>query len=470
MSGPGRNNFVSQFPGKGNAAVPQPSVAIVGRPNVGKSTLFNSLVGSRIAIEADSPGVTRDRVLYPLTIEERTFDLIDTGGIGIVDSQRLERQVESQISIAIEAADLLIFLVDSRDGITPLDLHVAERLRKSAKKVLLAATKVDTQRMEDNLPSFHALGFGDALPVSAKQNRGLADLEEALLDALPPKDAEEEPLATRDLRKIAIVGRRNVGKSTFINCISGAERVIVSDVPGTTRDSLDIIVRRDEETFVLIDTAGLRKRGQMDDSLEFFGHMRSERAIRRADAVILMLDAMEEIGKVDKQIAAFILENYKPCVIALNKWDLVQEKNPGIEIDAFVKYVNDRMPGMHFCRLAGLSAKENVNAWEVAESALELIAQGSEKVGTAQLNAALSAAQKKRATRAKGGKLGRIYYATQVEVSPPAFLLFVNNPVQFDDNYKRYLTNQLRQELDFPEIPIKLILKASNEKEIGRYT
>ncbi len=450
--------------------MPYFSVAIVGRPNVGKSTLFNALVGSRIAIEADTPGVTRDRVLYSLTIEDRTFDLVDTGGIGIVDSQKLEKQVEQQIDLAITAADLLLFLVDSRDGITPLDQIVAEKLRKSGKKVMLVAAKVDTQRIEDALPSFHALGFGDALPVSAKQNRGLADLEEALVEAVPPMEEGEEEVRVRDLPKIAMVGRRNVGKSTFINQISGAERVIVSDTPGTTRDSLDITVRRDGQAFVLIDTAGLRKRGQMDDSLEFFGHMRSERAIRRADAVVLMLDVMEEIGKVDKRISAFILENYKPCVIALNKWDLAVEKNPGLTIDNFTQYVDDRLPGMHFCRLAALSAKEGTNAWELVESALELVEQAQRKVGTGALNAALVTAQKKRATRAKGGKLGRIYYATQVETSPPTFLLFVNNPAQFDDNYKRYLTNQLRHELDMPEIPLHLILKASSEKEIGRYT
>ena len=446
------------------------SVAIVGRPNVGKSTLFNALAGSRIAIEADSPGVTRDRVLYPLTIEDRTFDLVDTGGIGIVDSQRLEKQVERQIALAIEAADLLIFLVDSRDGITPLDQEVAARIRKANKRVLLVASKVDTQRIEDNLPSFHALGFGDALTVSAKQNRGIYDLEEAILAALPPEgDGEDESI--RDLPKIALVGRRNVGKSTFINQISGDERVIVSDTPGTTRDSLDISIRREgKPPFVLIDTAGLRKRGQMDDSLEFFGHMRTERAIRRADAVVLMLDAMEDIGKVDKQIASFILENHKPSIIVLNKWDLAQEKNPGVTIDAFQRYVNDRLPGMHFCRLAAMSAREGTNAWEVIESILDLVEQGKRKVGTAALNAALTDAQKKRSTKAKGGKLGKIYYGTQTGISPPAFLLFVNNPSQFDDNYLRYLTNQLRESLGYPEIPLKIMLKPSNEKEIGRYS
>ncbi len=450
--------------------MPYLSVAIVGRPNVGKSTLFNALAGSRIAIEADAPGVTRDRVLFPLSIEDRTFDLVDTGGIGIVDSQKLEKQVESQISLAIDAADLLLFLVDSRDGMTPVDEEIARRLRRAGKRVLLVASKVDTQRIEDGMASFHALGFGEPVCVSAKQNRGIYDLEEAIVRNLPPEpEGEKEPTA-KELPKIALVGRRNVGKSTFINQIAGAERVIVSDTPGTTRDSLDIAVRSERASFVLIDTAGLRKRGQMDDSLEFFGHMRTERAVRRADAVILMLDATDEIGKVDKQIASFILSQYKPCILVLNKWDLAQEKNPGVMVDAFSKYVNDRLPGMHFCRLAAMSAKEGVNAWEVVESALELVRQGGEKVGTAALNAALMDAQKKRATRAKGGKLGKIYYGTQTGVNPPAFLLFVNNPSQFDDNYLRYLGNQLRLSLPYPEIPLKIMLKSSNEKEIGRYS
>ena len=445
------------------------SVAIVGRPNVGKSTLFNALAGSRISIEADRPGVTRDRVLYPLTVGDRTFDLIDTGGIGAVDSQSLEKQVERQIAIAIEAADLLLFLVDGRDGVVPQDLEVAARLRKSGKKTLLAATKADTQRLEDNLPSFHSLGFGDALPVSAKQNRGLYALREALAAALPAGTETAEPEG-EGLPRLALVGRRNVGKSTLVNRICGAERVIVSDVPGTTRDSLDITVRDGRGGFILIDTAGLRKRGQMDDSLEFFGHMRTERAVRRADAVILMLDATDEIGRVDKRISAFILAHCKPCLIALNKWDLARKLNPGISVEAFSGYVNDRLPGMHFCRLAALSAKEGDNAGEAVRSALELVEQGKTRAGTAALNAALAAAQKKRAARAKGGKLGRIYYGTQVGFSPPSFLLFVNNPVQFDDNYLRYLANRLRQDLGFPEIPVKITLKASNEKEIGRYS
>ncbi|MDR2391413.1 MAG: ribosome biogenesis GTPase Der [Planctomycetota bacterium] len=450
--------------------MPYRSVAIVGRPNVGKSTLFNALAGSRIAIEADTPGATRDRILYPLTLEGRTFDLVDTGGIGAVDRQNLEKQVERQIALAIEAADALIFLVDGRDGPMPQDREIADVLRRAGKAVLLAASKADTRQLEDSLPSFHALGFGDALPVSAKQNRGLQDLRETIVAILPPETPEEKGVEGESLPHIALVGRRNVGKSTLINRICGMERVIVSEIPGTTRDSIDIAIRDGDGGFVLIDTAGLRKRGQMDDSLEFFGQLRTERAVRRADAAILMLDATDEIGRVDKRIAALVIEQRKPCVIALNKWDLARERNPGVSPADFSPYVDSRLPGMRFCRLAALSARDGENARGVVDTALELVKQGAARVGTAALNAALAEAQKRRAAGARGGRRGRIYYGTQIGVSPPTFLLFVNNPAQFDDNYLRYLENRLRQDLGYPEISLKMLLKAADEKEIGRYS
>ncbi len=449
--------------------MPYASIAIVGRPNVGKSTLFNRLVGSRIAIEAPTAGVTRDRVLYPLTIEDRTFDLIDTGGIGIVDKQNLSSDVENQITLAINEASVLLFLVDCRDGITPLDEHVAERLRKTGKPVLLVANKADTFRLEENMPSFHALGFGEVIAVSAKENRNIDDLEDAILEILPPAEEDEEPVALRELLKVAFVGRRNVGKSSMINCLSGAERVIVSDTPGTTRDSVDIIIERDGQKFVAIDTAGMRKHGQMDDVMEFYGHLRTERAIRRADVVILMLDAMEEIGKVDKQLGALILEHHKPCIIALNKWDLAVEKNPGITVDAFQKYVADKLPGLHFCKLAGLSAKEGTNTWQLVQAARQLGELAKMEVKTAQINNTVAEAYRKRRPRPQSGKIAKIYYGTQVGVQPPTFLLFCSNPQLIDDNYRRFLSSQFREMLGYAEVPVRLILRASGEKEIGRY-
>ncbi len=444
------------------------SVAIVGRPNVGKSTLFNRLVGSRIAIEAPIAGVTRDRVLYPLTIEDRTFDLIDTGGIGIVDSQRLEDQIEKQIRVGIDEASVIIFCVDSRDGVVPLDIEVARRLRRANCPVILVATKVDTTRIEDKLPSFHELGFGDPIPLSSVENRNIDDLEEAIVENLPPAEENEEPLSGVDLLKIAFIGRRNVGKSSIVNHICGGERVIVSDIPGTTRDSVDIIVDRDGEKFVAIDTAGLRKRGKQDDVMEFYGHMRSERAIRRADVIVLMLDATREVSKIEKRIGSMIVEEHKPCLLALNKWDLVQEQRPGIVLQDFQEYVAENLPGLYFCRMAGVSALTGENVWPLIGACRELYNQGAVEVRTAQVNAALSNAFKKRRPKPYMGKLGKVYYGTQIGVTPPSFVIFCNNPKAFDDNYRRYLAHQMRVELGYPELPIRLVFKTQHD--VGRYS
>ncbi len=447
--------------------MPPLSVAIVGRPNVGKSTLFNRLVGSRIAIEAEVPGVTRDRVTYLLSLGERTFELLDTGGIGMVDSQKLEDRIEKQIAVAIEEADVLIFLVDARDEVTPLDTEVAARLRKTEKPVILAANKVDNARLEDKLPSFHALGFGDAIALSAKENRNIDDLEGAIVAALPP--AEEEPEDARGLPRIAFVGRRNAGKSTVINQLIGSERVIVSDIPGTTRDAVDIVIERDGRRFVAIDTAGLRRRKQYVDVMEFYGTVRTERAIRRADAVVLLLDALGEISQIDRRIGGMVVDAHKPCIVALNKWDAVKEEKPTVAVADYQDYVADRLPGMYYCRLAGISAQTGENIWPLVEAAHELIAQAAREVNTGRVNKAIELAYAKRRPKPHKGRLGKIYYGTQAGVSPPTFLLFCNDPAAFDGNYRRYLANQFRQHLGYEEVPVKLIFKVSPDKEVGRY-
>ncbi|MBN2714002.1 MAG: 50S ribosome-binding GTPase, partial [Planctomycetes bacterium] len=275
----------------------------------------------------------------------------------------------------------------------------------------------------------------------------------------------------RGMLKIAFVGKRNVGKSTIINYLSGDQRVIVSDTPGTTRDALDIIVKPEgQEPFVAIDTAGMRKRGQMADIMEFFGHVRTERAIRRADVVMLMLDAGTDISKVDKRLGALIVEECKPCIVVLNKWDLAIEQNPGLTIEAFNEYISDRLPGLWFCRIIGISALEGINVWSLIDSARELANLASVKAGTGAINSAIASAQKKRRPKPLHGKVGKIYYATQVEVSPPTFLLFCNNPKFFDKNYMRFIEGHMRDALGYHEVPLKLILKTSGEKEVGRYT
>jgi GTP-binding protein len=446
----------------------RPVVAIVGRPNVGKSTLFNRLVGSRIAIEAPQAGVTRDRLLYPLTMGDRSFDLIDTGGIGVVDKQALENLVERQIEIAIAEADVLLFLVDSRDGVVPLDYEVAARLRQTNKPIILLATKVDSSKMEEYFTGAYELGFGAGLAISALGNRNLDEVEEKILAALPTPLAAEAPETGLTLVKIAFVGRRNVGKSSFVNQLCGHERVIVSDTPGTTRDSLDVIIEKDGEKFVAIDTAGLRKRGQMDDMMEFYGHLRSERAITRADVVVMMLDATVEIGKVEKRLGNLIVEQYKPCVLVVNKWDLAKAQRPNITLTQFQDYIGENLPGLLFTPLAAASAKTGENVWNIIKTCRDLYAQGGRETRTAALNQALAAAFKQRHPRAYGGKIGKIYYGSQVGIRPPTFLLFCNNPLVFDDSYRRYLAGQLREKLDYPNAPLKLIFKS--QKEVGRYS
>lgn len=443
------------------------AVAIIGRPNVGKSTLFNRLVGSRISIESPTAGVTRDRILYPLTINDRSFDLIDTGGIGLVDKQSLEELVNKQIDVAISEATLVLFLVDARDGLVPLDTQVAERLRKANCRVILVATKVDTPRLETLLPSFHALGFGDALPTSAIGNRNIDDLEDAIIAHLPPRLDDEEPLSGLNLLKIAFVGKRNVGKSSIVNQLCGADRVIVSDTPGTTRDSVDVIIERDGEKFVAIDTAGLRKRGQMDDMMEFYGHLRSERAVQRADVVVMMIDVMEEISKVEKRLGNLIQEAHKPCLIVLNKWDLAKAQRPEITLNSFQEYIAENLPGLYFCKLAAASAKTGENVWNLITAARQLFIQAEQTVRTAAINSAIGAAFRKRRPRAVVGKIGKVYYGNQIGVRPPTFLLFCNNPAFFDDSYRRYLEGQFRELLGFNEVPVKLVFKS--QKEVGRY-
>ncbi len=440
----------------------RPSVAIVGRPNVGKSTLFNALVRARIAIEAPHAGTTRDRVLTPLNIDDRIVDLVDTGGIGVSDRRDIAEGVERQIAAAMEAASILIFVVDAKVGVTNEDAIIARRLRRLGKPVILAANKVDTDAAAAFSPDFRALGLGEALEISAKHRRNLPELEEAILRHLPPQDntAGEE----KDALKIAIVGRRNVGKSSLVNALCGAERVIVSDLPGTTRDTIDVVVERGGERFIVIDTAGLRRRGQTAEVADFFSQIRSERAILRADVVFLLLNATAEISRVEKQLGARIVEAGKPCVIGLNKWDLARAKKPAIALRDYEEYVAENLPGLWFCPLAALSAKTGENVWPLIQFAKRLWQRAGCRVGTGVLNMALSEAQKKRRPKPKHGKISRIMYATQTGVFPPTFLMFATDPKAIDSQYQRYLAGYLREVLPFAHIPLRFIFRASPRK------
>jgi GTP-binding protein len=440
-----------------------PRIAIVGRPNVGKSTLLNRMVGSRVSIVEPSEGVTRDRVSVPVRLDvgigERAVEVIDTGGIGIVDRDDLGPHVEQQIQVAIDTADLVLFMVDARSGVAPLDVVVAERLRGLAKPVLLLCNKVEGDKLAWEVDAFRGLGVGgDPLPISAQNGDGIERLYAAIGMALPIA-GRDEVLPKPSLR-LAIVGRRNAGKSTLVNTIAREERAIVSEKPGTTRDALDVIVERDGETFVVIDTAGVRKKARIADAVEFYSDARSHKAIRRADVVILLFDATERIADVEKNLARYARDHYKCLILGANKWDLVQ----GLEPEDFRAYRAQEFPGVAYAPIAFLSARDGFNVSETLALARELQERSQKRVSTALLNRVLKAALESRSPSSKGHRV-RITYATQIESAPPTFVLFVNDKRSITKDYVRYLENRLREDLGFDEVPVHVILREKSGKE-----
>lgn len=445
---------VEPTPGAGTQV---PQVAIVGRPNVGKSTLLNALCRTRVSIVEPTPGVTRDRVGVVCTLAGRTVELVDTGGVGIVDVQGLEGHVEEQVRQAVDQAAVLLFVVDAREGRTPLDERVAGMLRRATDRVIFLANKAESERTEWNLADMGALGFGPPLPISAEQRMGLDEVEERM-QALLPDVVVDAPvrLPPPDL-KIALVGRVNAGKSSLVNALLHVERMIVSEVPGTTRDSVDIRFERDGKAVVAIDTAGIRKERKVQGSVDFYAQRRSEKAIRRADVTVLVLDASRPVERLDRKIAGYAVEGDHPVVVVANKWDLKPE---GLDARTFTAYLEKTLPGLAFAPIIYTSAKTGHNVDRILEVAWRLREQAHTRVGTGELNRALEAATERRRPRAQSGKMGRIYYGSQVEVAPPTFLLFVNDPALFPPDYLRYLKNRFREALPFHEVPIHLRLKA----------
>jgi len=448
--------------------VPLPRVAIVGRPNVGKSTLFNRLTGSRIAIVEPTPGVTRDRVSAPARIESdlgtRTVELSDTGGIGVVDRDDLGADVEREITRALERSDLVLFVVDTRAGIAPHDAEIAQRLRKLGKPVILVCNKVEGEKQAWEVDAFRALGIGgEPRAISAQNNEGISDLEEEIQRLLPPPGEDEEPV--QSAFKLAVVGRRNAGKSTLVNALAREERVIVSAIPGTTRDALDIQVQRGGETFTLIDTAGVRKKTKHEDAIEFFSFARSYRAMRRADVVLLLFDATERISAVEKRLARYVKDHYRVVLLGANKWDLVRD---GLEPEDFRAYLDQELPGLSFAPISFLSAKNGLNVSETFNLARELHARATSRIPTGELNRILHKAAESRSPGARGQRV-KIHYATQAESSPPTFVLFVNDSRNIGKDYLRYLENRLRELTQLSEVPIRFVVRDKREgDEKGR--
>ena len=444
-----------------------PRVAIVGRPNVGKSTLLNRLCGSRIAIVEPTAGVTRDRIAVPARLStslgETWIEVIDTGGIGIVDRDDLSPHVEGQVEAALKSAELVLFLVDVRDGVTPLDRLVADRLRGSELPVILVANKAEGHALAWDVDEFRRLGISEGPhAISAQNGEGVADLRELLAEKLPHADA---PAGVEPVMKLGVVGRRNAGKSTLINQLAREERMIVSEIPGTTRDSVDVVFERDGESFVAIDTAGVRKRKRQLDAIEFYTEARSRRTIRRADVIVLLFDVTQKVSSIEKALSRYVVDHHKPVVLAANKWDIIEGRDPA----EFQKYIEAELRGLGWAPLCFLSAKSGWNVDQLVRVARDLHDQAQVRVGTGELNRVLKRALEARSPSSRGYGV-RVRYATQADVSPPTFVLFVNDKRLIGKDYLRYLNNRLREELPFAEVPIRIVLRDSSSLESEGYS
>lgn len=441
-----------------------PKVAIVGRPNVGKSSLLNWLAGRRIAIVDDVAGVTRDRVATLVQLGNQEDDpfceLVDTGGIGMVDRDDLTAHVERQIQHAIDEAELILFVVDVRDGRLPLDEEVARRLRYVSVPVILVLNKADEDSFEFTSSEFAKFGRGKPIFVSTKQNRNKEALLRAIRQELPAPDPDRP---SNEVMKIAVVGRPNTGKSTFINTLAQSERMIVSEKPGTTRDSVDVRFEMDGLAFIAIDTAGVKRKSKIRDDLDFYSVHRAERSIRRSNVTLLFLDPTSGISRLDKQLADYVATQYKPCIFTVNKWDLVLSDPEVPAMAAMNRFgigVQHAFRSLNYMPLAFITSKTGKNVRALLNLAQSLFKQSQRRVGTGVLNRVLRQAIADHAPPMRENRVPRIYYATQVSTEPPTIVLFVNSPRLFDPTYQRYLLNTFREKLPFPDIPIKMYLRA----------
>ena len=433
-----------------------PQVVIVGRPNVGKSSIFNWLAHKRLAIVDGTAGVTRDRVTYLMFDRDHYFELVDTGGIGFDDPDNLSSKIEEQIATAIESADVILFIVDARTGLTPLDQEVARRLRYVDAPVICVANKADDSSFDTQADEFYKLGRGKLLCASTMQNRNRQLLLEMIAERLPKDDQPQKHNADEQVMKVAIVGRRNVGKSTFVNTLAQAERMIVSEVAGTTRDSVDVRFELDGKTFVAIDTPGLRRTKSISTDVDFYSSHRAQRSIRRADVVLMFFDPSQRISKVDKQLCEYIAENYKPCVFVVNKWDLMAGS---MATEKWVNYLHDSFRTMWYAPIAFVTGQTGKNVKALLNHAQMLYKQARDRVTTSQLNKVVRGALEANPPPLHQNRRPKIFYATQVGSEPPTVVMFCNEPKAFAEPYRRYLLGALREHLPFAEVPIKLYLR-----------
>ena len=443
-----------------------PQVSIVGRPNVGKSSIFNWLVGRRLAIVDNMAGVTRDRMKHLVNHEDRYFEIIDTGGIGINDVDELDHEIEHQIEIGIQGADLLVFVVDAKDGVIGLDQRVAKRLRTLNKKVLLVANKCDGDNWEVAANEFFSLGFEQPVICSAKNNRHKTKLIDAIVKNLPPQEEIDAKEIERPEMKFVLVGRRNVGKSTLINSLVESDRMIVSEVAGTTRDSVDVRFELDGKTMVAIDTPGLRRTKSVRTDIDFYGTHRAHRSIRHADVTLMMFDAGKRISKVDRQLVHYIELNQKPCIFVVNKWDLMAEHMP---TDRWVDYLHDNFTSLWNVPIAFITGETGKNCKRLLNHAQMLYKQSRSRVSTPRLNRIIKEALVRHPPpMGSNKKRPKIFYAAQIGIEPPTIMLKCNHPDSFAKTYQKYLLGVLRDSLDFGEVPIRLVLekRAHSESDV----
>ena len=436
----------------------KPIVAIVGRPNVGKSTLFNVIAGDSIAIVKDTPGVTRDRIYANCSWLNYNFTLIDTGGIEPDSSDVILSQMRDQAQIAIDTADVIIFLVDVRQGLTDADGKVADMLRRSQKPVVLCVNKVDSfKKMEADVYEFYNLGIGDPIPVSASNHQGVGDLLEAVSDHFKKDGSESDD----DRPRIAIVGRPNVGKSSIVNRLVGEKRVIVSDIAGTTRDAIDTPLKRNGREYILIDTAGLRRKSKIHEDLERYSIIRTVTAVERADVVVMVIDAAEGVAEQDAKIAGIAHERGKGVIIAVNKWDAVEKDDKTIY--KMTEKIKQTLAYMPYAEFVFISAKTGQRLDKLFELIDMIIENQSMRIATGVLNEILAEAVAMQQPPSDKGRRLKIFYMTQISVKPPTFVVFVNDKKLMHYSYTRYIENQIRNAFGFRGTPLRFIIRERKE-------
>ena len=438
----------------------KPIVAIVGRPNVGKSTLFNKIVGTRLAIVEDKPGITRDRLYADAEWLNRPFTVIDTGGLDPESENFIAKQVFHQAEIAMDTADVILFLVDGRSGILEADRTVANMLRKVQKKVLLVVNKIDAPaKQENDIYEFYGLGLGDPIPISAGQALGLGDMLDEILNLLPASEEESEE---DEVIRVAVVGKPNVGKSSLINRILGEDRVIVSDIPGTTRDAVDTSFEHGGQKYVFIDTAGLRRKSKIKENIERYSIVRAVSAVERADVCVLLIDAEEGISEQDTKIAGIAHERGKAAIVAVNKWDAVEKDTNTMK--SFTKDIETDLAYMPYAPKLFISALTGQRVHKLFELIYAVYQNNALRISTGLLNDVIIEATAVHQPPTDKGKALRIYYATQVSVKPPTFVLFVNDSKLMHFSYKRFLENRLRDAFGFMGTPIHFVIRERENK------